>query len=383
MPGENQEQYRELIEASPDPIVIYDLEGNASRINKAFSRTFGWSRDELLGKRIDFVPEENQRETRAAINTLFSDGIIQLFETRRFTKEGNVLDVQISASLFYDNNSKPVGTIVILRDVTDIKRIDKELKKTLEDLQNAQVKLIQSAKLASIGELASGVAHELNQPLMVIRTSAQLMLKRLLKDSFDRNKLEEKLKSIEKNTKRMMNIINHLRTFSRQSKCTFAPVDINRIIQDCFLMIGEQIRLQRIEVKMELSPSISMIQGDFNQLEQVVLNLISNARDAILSRKENAGAVKVQGEIYISTAVCGDDQDSVGILVKDNGCGIPEDVQQNIFNPFFTTKEVGKGTGLGLSISHGIIQDHNGEIEIAETGSEGTAFRIKLPVMNT
>lgn len=254
------------------------------------------------------------------------------------------------------------------QEIEERKRAEKELKST-------QAQLVQSGKLASIGELAAGIAHELNQPLMVIRTTGQFIWRSLEKGTGGIDALKEHFEPIERNTKRMMNIITHLRTFSRQTQTEFSPQDINTIIEDSFLMVGEQLRLHNIEVQKNLTPHLPKILGDANQLEQVILNLLTNARDAIDVKGE-----KGLGQIEISTRISRNDITYVEILLKDSGTGIPEDQVKNIFDPFFTTKEVGKGTGLGLSISYGIIKEHQGEIEVVETSPEGTTFRIKLPV---
>jgi signal transduction histidine kinase len=264
----------------------------------------------------------------------------------------------------------------------ELDKAQQQLRKSYEDLKQTQNQLVQSAKLASIGELTAGVAHELNQPLMIIRTTAQLISRKLHKESLNTDYLKEKLESVERNTKRMMNIINHLRTFSRQTKGEFRPVNINKIIQNSFLMVGEQLRIRNIEVIQDLSNNLPNVQGDDSQLEQVILNLLSNSRDAIESKLEaQGGGAELQKKIVITTHATGDVKDKVEILFKDTGNGIPQESLKNIFDPFYTTKEVGKGTGLGLSISYGIIQDHKGEIDVAETGPEGTTFRIRLPVV--
>ncbi len=195
---------------------------------------------------------------------------------------------------------------------------------------------------------------------------------------------KEQLEPIVSNTKRMMNIINHLRSFSRQSQVEVSPVDVNKVINDSTLLISEQLRLNNIELRKDLCNDFSIIQGHANQLKQVFLNLISNAKDACKSRMQDEITKPKEdspktGVIEIITEKAGNSKDAVDILVKDNGGGIPVDKVDKIFDPFFTTKEVGKGTGLGLSISYGIIQDHQGEIEVAETGPEGTTFKIKLP----
>jgi signal transduction histidine kinase len=260
-----------------------------------------------------------------------------------------------------------------------------KLEDAYEELKGAQAQLIQSGKLASIGELASGVAHELNQPLLVIRGNTQLIQRNLRKNNLDNDDLMEQLEPIERNTKRMMNIINHLRTFSRQSQSNLEPVDVNKTLEDVFLMMGEQLRLRDVEVKKHFSPDLPKINADGNQLEQVLLNLITNAGDAITSNAEcGMQNAEYKGKIEIITkkgeSPNQQSKDFVEILIRDNGGGIPSENIEKIFDPFFTTKEVGKGTGLGLSISYGIIKDHGGEIEAAETGPEGTTFRVRIPI---
>ena len=264
------------------------------------------------------------------------------------------------------------------QEINESKQAKEALSQAYDELKSTQAQLVQSAKLASIGELASGVAHELNQPLMVIRGNAQVIQRNLRKNNLDNNDLVEQLEPILRNTKRMMNIINHLSTFSRQSQSDFKPVDVNETLEDAFLMLGEQLRLRKIEVKKHFTPDLPKVDADSNQLEQVFLNLITNARDAILQRLEVSGRLEIITRM--GEADNHQSQNFIEILVRDNGGGIPSENMEKIFDPFFTTKEVGKGTGLGLSISYGIIKDHQGEISVAETSPAGTTFRIKLPI---
>lgn len=263
---------------------------------------------------------------------------------------------------------------------TYLKREIEERKRTEEVLKSTQAQLVQSGKLASIGELAAGVAHELNQPLMVIRTTTQLFKRSFQKGTSDKEKVIEQMGRIERNTKRMMNIIGHLRIFSRQSKTEFSAVDVNEIMECAFLMVTEQFRLRAIEVKKNFDRNLPKVKGDANQLEQVVLNILTNARDAIMERKDKTSGNRFKGILEVATKMSEMKGDSVEILFRDNGCGISAAHQEGIFDPFFTTKEVGKGTGLGLSISYGIIQDHCGRIDVAETGPEGSIFRVTLPI---
>ena len=253
---------------------------------------------------------------------------------------------------------------------------EKRYRKAYETLKETQAQLVQSGKLAAIGQLAAGVAHELNQPLMVARTNAQLVLRGLDKEALSPEDTRKHIQPIEKSTKKMMNIINHLRTFSRQSQEAFSPVDINRVLKECFLMMGEQLRVHNIDLKFELSEQLPKVMGNANQLEQVLLNIITNARDAVLEARTDENTT---GLIEVTTGAFGKERERVEVLIRDTAKGIAGKDLDRIFDPFFTTKAVGKGTGLGLSISHGIVKEHRGTIEIARTGPEGTVFRICLP----
>lgn len=222
----------------------------------------------------------------------------------------------------------------------------------------------------------------MNQPLMVIRGNAQLAERRLdRQDKLTAQQLFALINTIERNTKRMSTIINHLRSFSRQSPAEFTPVCVNKVIEDAFLMIGERLRIRGIKVIRNFSPNIPAVNGDINQLEQVFLNLISNASDALEVHEHSHGRQKASKRLIIVTRLQADDHDKIEILFRDNGGGISPNHLNTIFDPFFTTKEARKGTGLGLSISYGIIETHGGKIEVMKTGSKGTTFRIVLPAL--
>ncbi len=237
------------------------------------------------------------------------------------------------------------------------------LQRSMVELQGAEAQLVQSAKLASLGTLSAGVAHELNQPVAIVRGIAQQLL--------DDQDLSEDLKSdlvlIEGQTSRMMKIIKHLRTFCRSSGYETVEVDVNKVVQDCFILIDAQLKSHNIRSVLSLSKDLPTVIGDPNELEQVFLNLITNARDAMEGLHDPC--------LTISTWQVGE---SVVAQFSDNGPGISDQVIDRIFDPFFTTKEPGKGTGLGLSISHAIIQKHRGDISV--TSDHGAVFRISLPI---
>ena len=249
------------------------------------------------------------------------------------------------------------------------------LQNTYQDLKSTSAQLAQSAKLAAVGELAAGVAHELNQPLMVIRGHAQEMIEG---NSVPGN-IRKDLKLIEKQTGRMMRIIDHLRAFARQSTGAFEQVNLNDVIDDSFTLITQQLKNLNIEIMKELDESIPRIWGDHNRLEQIFLNLMTNAKDAMEEKGEGVLSVKTQPIMDMT----GDKNGKVtGVLVlfSDTGVGIGDNIMDKIFDPFFTTKEVGKGTGLGLSISYSILKDHGGSITAESNDGTGTTFRLEFPV---
>ena len=296
------------------------------------------------------------------------------------TQDGTIADADVnSTNILLDGQE---CNVCFMTDVTALRQAEEKSKRADEELRKTQYQLMQADKLTAIGELAAGVAHELNQPLMVIRTTAQLMARKQHIEPLNTGALLESLNIIEDNTKRMMNIINHLRTFSRQAEGVLEPVNVNTVIESSFMMIGEQLRVRSIEVVLELSNDLPKVLVNANQLGQVFLNLLTNARDALES-KENSQeeGAKPQKRIVITTRVSDDAKEQVEILYRDNGSGIPQANLNKVFDPFFTTKAAGKGTGLGLSISYGIIEDHEGKIDVVETGPEGTTFRIRLPGM--
>jgi len=248
----------------------------------------------------------------------------------------------------------------------EIKAFNEELEQKVEErtreLKEAQAQLIQSEKLASIGQLAAGVAHEINNPLGVMLGFSQVILKKLPED----DPLRKPLVSIEREGLRCKKIIQGLLDFSRRSTPALQPMNLNDALEAACEFIEHQITLDNIQVIKGLTPELPPIRADGNQLQQVFVNLIINAYQAMSQG----------GELRITTRAVGD---QVQAIFADTGAGIPAEVLKHIFDPFFTTKEVGKGTGLGLSVSYGIIESHGGKIEVESQVGVGTTFIVTLP----
>lgn len=258
------------------------------------------------------------------------------------------------------------GVLAVLSDMEDM---EKELDEAGRKLKDTEAQLIQSNKMTSLGELAAGVVHELNQPLTVIIGLAQ----NLIKDAETEGIRAKKLKLIDCAAKRMDVIIRHLRAFSRaeDESAEFEPIDLNDVIKNSTMLTEDMLVGNSIALRQSLG-AIPLVNGSPNKLEQVVINLVTNAVDAMGA----GGSVEIRTEPHIAGGLS-----CVRLIVEDSGPGIPADVLGRIFDPFFTTKGPGKGMGLGLSISYGIIKEHRGEIIAANRPEGGASFCITLPAM--
>ncbi len=376
--------FKNITTSAQDAIIMMDDHGSVSYWNNAAEQIFGYSREEIRGKKLHMIlgPPRYHDAFHKGFSMFLQTGkgevIDKTMELAALRKNGTEFPMELSlSSIKIKNRWSAVG---ILRDISERKNNEENMKIAYERLKDTQAQLVQSAKLASIGELAAGVAHELNQPLMIMRMASQLSERSMNKNGFNAENNIEFQESINKNTKRMMKIIDHLRTFSRQSSGVYELLDLNKVIEGTFLMMNEQLRLKNITTIRNLTEPLPQIKGDANQIEQVLLNLITNAQDTLVEKIDKHSNRSFDGQIEIITEISKLEKNHIDILIIDNGQGIPESKQDKIFDPFFTTKEVGKGTGLGLSISYGIIKEHNGEIALLETSSQGTCFGISLPI---
>jgi histidine kinase len=243
-----------------------------------------------------------------------------------------------------------------------------------ETLKTEQ-QLVQAAKMATLGEMSAGVAHELNQPLSVLATSGNILRKQARGGRApDPEVVGQVAAELNDQVARATRIINHLREFGRKSEVERSRVDLSQPIQGVFQLLGQQCRVHDIEVELEVQQPLPLVWADANRLEQVFINLVMNARDAIEERR--AAGDHRPGSIQVAA---GSDDGRVVVSISDNGQGVPPELKERIFEPFFTTKEVGKGTGLGLSISYGIVRDYGGSIEVDSRPGRGTTFRLSFP----
>ncbi|MFN0118775.1 MAG: two-component system sensor histidine kinase NtrB [Elusimicrobiota bacterium] len=346
---------RATLDSTADGILVVDKDCHISDFNQKFVEmwhlplTLVTQKDDA--KVIEFATSQlKDPETFVAkVKELYSQPEATSFDVLYF-KDGRVFE-RYSQAQFSGN--KIIGRVWSFRDITE--------RKNLEN------KFIQSEKMSAVGQLAGGVAHEINNPLGVILGFAQSLKSRIALD----NPLYIPVEHIEREAGRCKNLVQNLLTFSRTPIASqFESISINSAIEDAFFLIQAQSKFNTIELIKDLDNSLPTILANKNQIQQVVINLCNNAIDAM---KEN-------GTLSVKTFTSHfQNVESVAIQISDTGPGIPEDIKKNIFEPFFTTKEVGKGTGLGLSLVYEITQKHQGKIELSSELGKGATFTVYLP----
>lgn len=361
---ETEQKYRSLFDSGPDPIFVVDR--NTLEIIDANPRAFeiyGYLNDDLIGKSIlDLGPKTN---TNADYLTYFqkdknAQGCVYYPKVLQY-KEGKKPFYVNAHACAISYKEKP-AIIIEATDITDL--IEKDAQ------------LIQASKMKSLGEISAGIAHEINQPLNAIKLGSEF-LGMMATEDLDVPKPEflQIVNEISSQVDRAADIINTLRSFGRKDSLIKDKLDLNKPIRGAVSTIGRQFELENISIKLELSDQISPISGYDNRLQQVFLNLATNARDAIKKKSRKEGNTD-GGTITIKTYQYGK---KVFAEVQDKGIGIPKSVMDKIFEPFFTTKEAGQGMGLGLAITYGIVKDHDGDIKIFSKEGEGTTFTLSFP----
>ena len=358
---ETKEFLENIMQSSVDGIITTDLKGKITYLNRAMEELLEYRREDFLGEHISRLYVRGIQQAREIMDLLREVERTENYELEVKRKNGEILAILTSLFLLRDEDGQVIGTAGIFKDITEQKRLEDKLKA-------AQAHLVEASKMRALGELVAGVAHELNNPLMASKTILHVILKNIQKDSPERERLE----LIRKCNDRIEKIVEHLREFSRQTKPEFQQLDINIPIENALMITGQQLLNHNISVERKLSQGLPKIMGDANQLEQVFLNVISNARDAM----DESKGPKV-------LTICSSLRDEeelplVAVSIKDTGEGIPEENLDKVLEPFFSTKPVGKGTGLGLSLCFGIIEAHGGRLEIKSQPGKGTEVTVFL-----
>jgi PAS domain S-box-containing protein len=356
--SEKAEELRELkeynesiLESLDSGIVVLDLDGRIVRWNRAMESLDGRRRLAVLGRTLDAVfPSAFLEALRGSLVVGDHEEIAHIYKLHLPSADGRSLIVNVSIAPFQNSPGDRVGTILILDDVTARVRLEEQLQHT--------------EKMASVGLLAAGVAHEVNTPLAGISSYTQLLRGQLEPE----DPRQQVLEKIEKQSFRAAKIINGLLNFSRSSGTEFERVDVNKAVLDVLSLVEHQLEGSRIRVRRELADSLPPVRGNENRIQQVFFNLILNARDAMPSG----------GWLTLATS---SSEDTVVVEISDTGHGIRREHIRRIYDPFFTTKGIGQGTGLGLSVSYGIVQEHGGAIFVESTPGQGTTFQVALPAL--
>lgn len=371
----NERDYtRHLIESSPDFQFTLDKSGRIMDVNEAFVEIVGESRDDLIGRPIyKYLPKQGTEKAIAGI--LEKKKIRNLELTADIPGKGTLI-LNLSATVFTTMDGT-VGVHATGRDMTA--------------LRTKETQLIHAGRLASLGTMATGVAHEINQPLSIISLIAEGRLRDIEKNRFDMKMLPQYLEDIRKNVKRIDRIITHMRTFSRKP----APEEIRavkpeEVLNNAFILLCEQFRVHDISVSRNIDERLPAITMDANQLEQVFVTILTNARQVLDERGEEAAR---EGKRFQKQLICCvsrerererervEEKDYVVYEFADNAYGVPEELKTRIFEPFFTTKKPGEGTGLGLSIAYNIVTHSlGGRIWVEDNEMGGASFKVAVPV---
>jgi len=355
-----------LIESSIDGIVGCDKDGKIVTFNKRSEQMLGYSKDEVRGK-VSFEKLLPVGTADKFKKDLYSEEYggndrLYLYETHLIDKAGNKVPVQLSATVLFEENQE-IGMVGFIRDLREMRRLEQQFAD--------QARLLQQDKMISLGRLAASVVHEINNPLAGILNYIRLMIKVLGRGSLDKEhlqKFQRYLDLVESETSRCSKIVSNLLAFSRTSKLEFTEINMNELLERCIMLSQHKLTLQNIEIRTDVTPGAPIVSGDFNQIQQCVINLIFNAIDAM----PNGGTLTIKSSIDPNKGL-------VRIGVADTGTGIAKEDLSQIFDPFYTTKIEGKGLGLGLSTVYGIIDRHKGTITVESELGKGTVFTITLP----
>jgi two-component system NtrC family sensor kinase len=352
---------RNLILSALDGVIAADKTGKILIFNDAAAEISGYSVDEALNRLDirDIYPGEDARQVMEKLRSEDhgGSGKLKSYQVNLLGKNGDTIPISLNAAIIYEDRHE-VATIGFFRDLRETLRMKEALEKT-------QIQLLQSEKMASLGKLAAGVAHQLNNPLGGIT----LFTKLVMEEYEIEDKAREDLQRILKDAERCRDTVKELLEFARQTRQEMRPHDVNQALSRTLFLLENQAIFQNIEIEKDLAPALPPVPADIQQLNHMFMNIILNAVEAMEGR----------GSLRLRTALSRE-RNQVIIEISDTGPGIPEDVVPRIFEPFFTTKEEGKGTGLGLSLVYGIVEDHGGHITAESKVGEGTTFIIELPL---
>lgn len=356
-----------VVNAICESLIVTNRDREIVLANPAARDILGIKRDQdIIGKKIDqFAVHSGKKENRSLLNgqtfeRLLKYGFIKDYNVSYQGKGGDIIPVSFSARTLTDSVGGFEGLVCVAKDMREYNML--------------QSQLIQSSKLAALGTMSAGMAHELKNPLTIVRGKAQFILHQIEEGKKPEHEfLMKNMNDIVTSADRMTIIIDHLKDFSREpNEKDWKHLDIKQVIDDSLLLLKKELEKKNIAITLEIEDDLPALWGDQNKLISVFQNLVANAADAFEDINDSREKfVKISASLINGT--------QINIIVEDNGSGMEKDVLENIFNPFFTTKPIGKGTGLGLSILYGIIEEHNGTVDVNSEPGKGTVFEINFP----
>jgi len=349
-------------------IVAINEMGIITLINKKGCDVIGYAEEEIVGQNwFDLGVPESEREARKDAFKRVMNGEqeeAEDYENFIVTKSGEVRFIAWHNTTLFDDKGSIIGTLSSGNDITEKKQ--------------AEMELIRTEKLASLGQLAASVAHEVNNPLAGILVYISLLLKKYAQKSLQTEVTETQLLKMKKELERTARIIKNLLDFSRQSEPNIRPVEFNSVVEAALQLVEHQINLENIQLVKNLAPQLPTVMADFDKMQQVLINIILNANQAM----PDGGTLTIATSMARAIELGTETKDAVKIEVTDTGVGIAKENLDKLFTPFFTTKVKGKGVGLGLPVVHGIIEQHQGKIVVKSELDSGTTFTIYLEAMD-
>jgi len=357
----SEKKYRDLYNNAPDMYHTLNKDKIIIDCNETEAEMLGYRKEEIIGRPVtDFLTEESRLLTEQYFSELKKDTVLKNMKRTFVRKDGTTFPAIINVYADFDENGQIITTRSIARDVTE--------------LQRAEAEALRAAHLASLGELAAGVAHEINNPINGIINYAELISKKSAKESKEHNISERIIMESE----RIASIVGGLLAFARDNREEKTDVDIHKILSDAFALTEAQLGRDGIHINNNMKNGLPPLLAQPHQIEQVFLNIISNARFALNQQYPGEHPNKI---LDISgSKITINDRPYVRIIFRDHGTGIPDEIKDQIMNPFFSTKPAKMGTGLGLSISHGIVNNHGGNIRIESVPGKFTEVIIEIPV---
>ncbi len=365
-----ERQHELILNSVADGIYGVDLEGNSTFVNRAMEKITGWRAEELIGRNQHELLHHTRADgsshpkSECPVYKTYRDSIPRFVDDDIFwTKEGDSFPVEYSSTPIRDTRGVTVGSVVVFRDTSARKQAEEEARQHQMDLAHV-------ARLSTMGEMASGIAHEINQPLTAIATNAHACIRMLESDGDHRDRIADVIERIAMQAERAGEIIRQLRQFVRKEQPRLLRVNLNQLIKDVVLLLKPEARRADAVIELDLDEGLSPVMAQVIQIDQVILNLARNAIEAMSENLEGKRVVTIRTRQGGANAVI--------VTVADTGPGLSDEVREQVFNPFVTTKP--NGMGLGLSISQGIIEAHKGQLYIDSEPGQGAVFRFTLPV---